>query len=305
MSTTANKFKYDHITTFSLDINPELATEMLARNMANNRTLKKGYVDALALAMKRGVFIETPQGIAFDVNGNLIDGQHRLRAIIKSGVTVRMRVTFGCPEKTVEFLDTGVKRNVADVATIRGSSVRKEVIPSINAIIEHRNMVFYNSLSNSEKMDICEANSNICDVFYYIALTSRLSLFSANKFAALLEAMIVTKDVQALVDFHHVYEYGKINADREYNNQMPILLRNKLTRDKMNGVRLDRKKEYNLIQNAFFNFATNAGATKLVNSADDRYQITDLSKLIFGEYDSDFEKYNVRRGELTIEGAAE
>jgi hypothetical protein len=77
-----------------VDITPAMAKAWLEHN-ANNRSLNQDWVDLLARAMREGKFDTTHQGIAFDADGNVIDGQHRLHAIIASGVTVRMLVTRG------------------------------------------------------------------------------------------------------------------------------------------------------------------------------------------------------------------
>jgi hypothetical protein len=45
--------------------------------------------------MLAGEWYETHQGIAFYEDGTLADGQHRLRAIVQSGVSLWMRVTWG------------------------------------------------------------------------------------------------------------------------------------------------------------------------------------------------------------------
>ncbi len=44
--------------------------------------------------MREGHWDTTHQGIAIASDGTLVDGQHRLLAIVESGVTVRMNVTF-------------------------------------------------------------------------------------------------------------------------------------------------------------------------------------------------------------------
>ena len=64
-------------------ISPEKAAEMLAANTAN-RPLSRSTVQAFAEAMRRGDWLVTHQGIAVDTNGVLVDGQHRLAAVIEA-----------------------------------------------------------------------------------------------------------------------------------------------------------------------------------------------------------------------------
>jgi len=54
-------------------ITPKRAAELLAAN-TTNRPLSRPVVRGFAEAMKRGEWLVTIQGIAFDVNGVLVDG---------------------------------------------------------------------------------------------------------------------------------------------------------------------------------------------------------------------------------------
>jgi hypothetical protein len=57
----------------------------------------------------------THQDIAFDSNGVLVDGQHRLAAIIEADLPVEMTVFTDVEPDNFDVLDTGEKRNAADV----------------------------------------------------------------------------------------------------------------------------------------------------------------------------------------------
>ncbi len=80
------------LSTVIREISPELATKMLEGSYGN-RKRRPHLVAVYAEAMKRGQWRTTHQGLAIDEAGNLLDGQHRLLAVVKSGVTVRMMVT--------------------------------------------------------------------------------------------------------------------------------------------------------------------------------------------------------------------
>jgi hypothetical protein len=100
-------------------ITPTKAGEMLAAN-ATNRPLAKPTVRAFAEAMRRGDWLVTHQGIAFDSNGVLVDGQHRLAAIIEADLPVEMTVFTEVEPDTFDVLDTGKRRTAADVLAIEG-----------------------------------------------------------------------------------------------------------------------------------------------------------------------------------------
>ena len=64
----------------TVTITPKRAAEMLEHN-GHNRPLTRTRVREFAEAMKRGDWQLTHQGIAFDTDGQLKDGQHRLAAM--------------------------------------------------------------------------------------------------------------------------------------------------------------------------------------------------------------------------------
>ncbi|MET7839196.1 hypothetical protein ABZT45_11315 [Streptomyces sp. NPDC005356] len=104
-----------------LHISPELAAKWLTRN-TNNRPLSKSAVQQLAGQMQRGEWQLTHQGIAFDENEVLIDGQHRLAAVIKADTTVPMTVTHGVPRTAFTVMDTGRKRTGRDALALAGEA---------------------------------------------------------------------------------------------------------------------------------------------------------------------------------------
>jgi hypothetical protein len=100
-------------------ISPSKAAELLEAN-TTNRPLSRAVVHSFAEAMRRGDWVVTHQGIAFDVNGVLFDGQHRLAAIIEADQPVELTVFTDVNEGTFDVLDTGKRRNAADVLAIEG-----------------------------------------------------------------------------------------------------------------------------------------------------------------------------------------
>jgi hypothetical protein len=95
-------------------ITPRIASSYLEFNN-NNRPLRKAHIRSLAFDMMNGDWQVTHQGIAFDTTGRLIDGQHRLHAIIEAGVPIQMLVTRGCSASSFSILDRGANRSPSDI----------------------------------------------------------------------------------------------------------------------------------------------------------------------------------------------
>lgn len=95
-------------------ITPDMAREWLKAN-TKNRKIRPHVVDKYASDMMNGDWMVTHQGIAFDSEGTLIDGQHRLLAISKANVPVQMMVTRGFVPGTMSMIDVGAARKTSDI----------------------------------------------------------------------------------------------------------------------------------------------------------------------------------------------
>lgn len=102
-----------------VDITPDMAREMLTYN-THNRNLRARIVAGYAEDMRNGDWEEDGQSIKFGRDGALLDGQHRLAAILEAGVTVRILVVRNLPNQAQETMDTHAKRSFSDVLKLRG-----------------------------------------------------------------------------------------------------------------------------------------------------------------------------------------
>lgn len=96
-------------------VTPELAAKLLNLNTAN-RPIRTAEVDLWKEVIERGAWHYTHQGIAIDSDGVLQDGQHRLSAVVKSGVSVTLQISVGMPPENFNAIDNGLRRTFGDVA---------------------------------------------------------------------------------------------------------------------------------------------------------------------------------------------
>lgn len=119
-------------------VTPELAAEWLKLNR-KNRKLKSTTMTAYTMDMRNGAWMLTHQGIAFDEDGNLVDGQHRLMSVLAAKRPVTMLVSAGWPtgekRKTMDAVDRGVARSLADQLSIQhGITDAKMVVTIVNGL---------------------------------------------------------------------------------------------------------------------------------------------------------------------------
>jgi hypothetical protein len=116
-------------------ITPELAAKWLDDNLGedHNRPLRAERAAGFARDMETGNWHDNGETVKFDWNGRLVDGQHRLAAIVKAGLPMSMLVVRGVAPDSIHTIDMGVARRYSDVLKMNG--VRN---PATMAALERR-----------------------------------------------------------------------------------------------------------------------------------------------------------------------
>jgi hypothetical protein len=121
-----------------ITLDPPLAKKFLSK-MRKNRKVSENVVQHYAQTMLNGEYKVTHQGIAFDTDGNLVDGQHRCLAVVKSGCTVQIMKTDGLPTDAFDYIDRGKKRVVGDVLSIDGEKASRSLASLLAKLWHYRN----------------------------------------------------------------------------------------------------------------------------------------------------------------------
>ena len=100
-----------------MEVDQETAREWLS-SKAPNRKVSRVNLENLIRAMEEGRWHTDGSPIKFDKGGRLIDGQHRLHAILQTGMAQTFLVVWGVEPEAMTTLDTGKMRNRADVLQI-------------------------------------------------------------------------------------------------------------------------------------------------------------------------------------------
>ena len=104
-----------------ITVTPDLALNWLEHTNSNNRRVKETYANRLARDMRNGDWVLTHEGIGFDTDGVLIDGQHRLWAVVYAGIPVQMHIWRNVTKEALMAIGCGKSRSVGDILTINGA----------------------------------------------------------------------------------------------------------------------------------------------------------------------------------------
>ena len=132
MATALTRFTYvdgelrpyhdSNLKIINIDINPELASEILVHNIDNNRNIRKTRLQQYEADLASSNWKSNGEPIFCTDEGILVDGQHRLTSIIKSGITMRDVPIIFVPAASATNYDTGAGRSTRDVAKLNGKT---------------------------------------------------------------------------------------------------------------------------------------------------------------------------------------
>lgn len=103
-------------------ITPAIAKDMIASTAIRQRTINRGNVEAIKRAIRAGQWTVNGEAIKLDVYGNLLDGQHRLTAVVETGITIETFVVRNVGTETFTTIDTGRMRRSYDVLGMIGEA---------------------------------------------------------------------------------------------------------------------------------------------------------------------------------------
>lgn len=149
-------------------VTPKIAAEMLQNNNGN-RPMKKSFTEWLAKQMSGGKWQNTSNTIKFDIDGNLIDGQHRLSAVIKSGMSFHFFIASNCQSEVFHVIDTGTSRTGGDTLSVAGYKNANMIAAMVRLIIKiesggHGEASRAFSPTNTDILEFVQDNPEIINV---------------------------------------------------------------------------------------------------------------------------------------------
>lgn len=114
---------------WTIKVTPEIAYEWLTKNYKQNRRIRPIHVAYLADEIRNGRWQEDhPEAILFADDGEMMEGQHRLTAVVEADIPVKMRVETGVRKSIYPYLDSGLVRSLEDRVRFTENSNQNRVI---------------------------------------------------------------------------------------------------------------------------------------------------------------------------------
>lgn len=111
---------YEGVSIAVEEVTPRIAQDWLENHNPVNRNQRRRKSDQYARDMDADHWLFNADPIRFDVNGDMLDGQHRAIAIVKSGKPQPILVIRGLPRESQKIMDTGIPRTFGDALGLDG-----------------------------------------------------------------------------------------------------------------------------------------------------------------------------------------
>ena len=270
---------YKNIREYKVDatvkmVSPEEALKFLGK-MCHNRRLKPSLVKKYAAAILAGQWKVNGEAIVLSKSGILLDGQHRLRAIVKAGIPVPMIIITGIDDsrEVLATINDGASRTLTDVIVMDGCVVNnihtatlRSMMQGITQTSKAETQVAFSKIDLMNKF---EKHKDAID-FAVQALRNRKGIISAPTAAAIARAYyhISKADLQRFCDAL-VLNYPQSPDER------PACLLHSFLMSVHGGLggANSRKARYRKTERALFAFQNKNKITKLYESTDELFPL--------------------------------
>lgn len=250
-----------------INFTPKLAAEILEKCNTNNRNVKMTKVDQMKSDMINKRWIPNHQGIAFGLDGELKDGQHRLIAIIRSNTNQRLLTIIGVSDEVKQVIDQGVSRTTLDVAKFKGVEKlqlnrRLVIAKAIESGIGSHN-ISYSSQSAISHHDTYE---ELIDFVLQQFPRQIPGITAAPVMGTIARAYDWNKRHGNDLGFKRLIQFCDIMKTGDWKGQQSNLvvqkLRDNFIRNKYSGGS-EKQKQYRLVQYVLFNYLNKKPTTRL------------------------------------------
>jgi hypothetical protein len=219
-------------------ITPSMAADMLQSNI-KNRTLREKAITKYANEMLRGTWKQdTGEVIKISKTGVLLDGQHRLMAIIKANIPVYFHVIYGLCDSITDVLDTGSNRSASDVFKLNNIMYNSTIPSMINQYnaLKNTKALYGTGMSKNQKL----SNNEILSMYYerpdFWHDVAKTSLKWYESFSRILNTSIIGGIYAYLYEINSNDAKEFINqlcTGNDIENKSLLVLRKKLVDDKL------------------------------------------------------------------------
>lgn len=205
------------VTTETVQITPALAAKWLQQR-GHNRPICTANVNRLADEIEKGDWCLNGEPIIFADTGLLLDGQHRLSAVIKAKQSITCLVVSGVQEQAWGSINSGMKRTAGHVLGANGEKSASMLAASLSWVVKYDdgNITRGRGVTSLDILRALDRHPEIRDSIVFARLAEKVLYPGLGTYCHWRMARI---DADAAAEFFHKLSTGSNLAPKH-----PVLL---------------------------------------------------------------------------------
>jgi len=256
-------------------ITPSVAKTYLGKNY-NNRNLAKNHVAFLKSELIAGNYKLNGQSIVLGKSGRLLDGQHRLTAVVETGIPIQSVVMHDVEEDTFATIDTGKARGGYDALHIHGAKNSKHMASAIRKILDkvgsERRVIgsATHKIGNTEYVDFYKAHKGDLNALFEL---THAWILKGSRILSESEAMAYVFLMRGESDMAYEFIEEVVTGERKNpDSNAAQTLRKKLIDTKLSGLSVRETQKRDWVVTAFRHYYNNTDISKIVVRKPQRFK---------------------------------
>lgn len=247
-------------------VDVETAVKWLETN-TKNRPVSDSAVRQYARDMAEGRWLRTTTPVKFDTRGALVDGQHRLWAVVESGTAVEFLVARDVNPEERFVQDVGRKRSVRDILAIEGAALGNMEVAIANRMVQSFDTGF--KPTTQEQIGYYQKHAEAIRWVVEKLGTQMRGIRQAGVMAPVARAWY-TRPHEKLARFLEVLRTGMMTGDEDTG---AVLLRNYVLGLQKGKVRGARGEVYAKTERALLGALRGEKLTKLMGVSEEQFPL--------------------------------
>jgi len=240
-------------------VTPALAAAWLKEN-TSNRPVSDSHVRFLSGVLRRDEYRLNGEPIIFNGNGELLDGQHRLKACVETGATFESLIVRGVPKDAFATMGECKPRTFGDKAALSGEKFGNQLGAAIRAafvVIEGRGLTTY---SHQQLFSMLERHPRLR--YWNLRYGSSMPIRKVAK-SMVIAVLALGEELHGTEKAEEFFDLLSSGANMDEHHPV-LVLRNRLLENRITKVsRLTQTTELAFLIKAWNAFVTGK-ATKII-----------------------------------------
>ena len=198
-------------------VSPRMAKQWLDDHNTQNRKISRRVVKTYADDILAGNWRLNGQTIIIDEHGDLLDGQHRLAAIVEANKEIQTFVVAGASRSIIGTIDAGKPRAYSDLLTFNGYTNTNELAAFVRAWAAYKSGHYLNNdkISHAAADQFLLQHEEVITASMSDITASNCPLRLSRKIMRMIYCEIVEAggDLELFDDFHEQFRFGGVSPN--------------------------------------------------------------------------------------------